>query len=342
MFMVSDAENSTVGLVGDRYELYYRNWDIANVLESPAASVENRMIPDLHLASARFDLRTKLGHGFELGGRLGLQHQRVGDRQRLEFHRRLYPDGSAQRWFVPVGARAGRVGSLGRGLLGGLMLEVAADPPHPRELYIAVRKLGDRPWWSGNPDLAVSWRGTLRGRLVAPHLQLDLFVSQIWDHVHPVAKRTPDRSYLSYANVDARLLGLDLRFDTRLLDVQAVYSVGRNVSHDAPLAEIRPLTVRATATTPRWRRLAFWLRHIYAGGQRRVDASLDERATPAWNRFDVGVGYRNHGIGLTCEVENVGNEPYHEHLSYLRDPFAAGVPVRAPGRSLRVALHFEG
>jgi len=35
-------------------------------------------------------------------------------------------------------------------------------------------------------------------------------------------------------------------------------------------------------------------------------------------------------------MANVADEAYAQHLSFVRDPFAAGVPVFEPGRTLRV------
>jgi iron complex outermembrane receptor protein len=46
-------------------------------------------------------------------------------------------------------------------------------------------------------------------------------------------------------------------------------------------------------------------------------------------------------LAIVLQLDNLTSELYSEHLSYLRDPFAAGAKVFAPGRTLRVALSYR-
>jgi len=336
--MVSDATNTTVGLAGPSYELYYRHWDIQNFLESPTARVDNHLIGDLHLMSARYEKRLRFPSGVELAGRIGLQNQRLGDSTRLEFHRVLYDEAKSSRWFLPFSGLASYARPLGKTITGGLLLELASEPPHPRELYIAVQKLGAKPWWSGNPGLQAPIRGSVRGRLMRGPVRLDWQASRIWNGVALLATRADDRAYLSYTNQDLQLVGGSLTLDSRFLTISASYTHGRNLSRDVPLAEIQPLTVQASMRTPRWRHLDGWFRVTYADTQPRVDSALNEKPTPSWTRFDAGLNLQSSGWCLNLEVENLGNELYSEHLSFLRDPFAASVRVQAPGRTVRLVF----
>jgi len=46
-------------------------------------------------------------------------------------------------------------------------------------------------------------------------------------------------------------------------------------------------------------------------------------------------------VNLALEVENVTDALYTHHLSYLRDPFAAGLRVWEPGRIVRLTASFD-
>jgi iron complex outermembrane recepter protein len=342
MLMVSDAYNTTFGLTGKGYEFYYRNWDTENYFDNPGADmhIDNHLIPDLHLASASVDRHMNIGRDIELGARIGVQHVKIADTDRLSFHQVPHPDAEDNRLFVPFGARAGIKKTFGGKHLAGLQLEVASEAPHPRNLYISVQKPMGKPWWSGNPTLEAPIRATLRGRLRSGMFTLETYGSRVSNYVNLASMMVGERKYLTLENVDAALTGFRIVAESKFLDVHVDYTIGWNLSEDSPLAEIRPLSVETTLHAPVLRGVRSWLRHTYSDAQTRVDESLDETATPAWNRMDLGMGTSIKDLVLSLEIHNLTGETYYEHLSYLRDPFASGMAVNAPGRAIRLAVSY--
>ncbi len=348
MLMVSDADNLTAGIVGEHYEIYYRNWDIENYFDSPMMHIDNHMMPDLRLVNLSVDHHLRPAKGVELGARIGVQRQWLGDVDRLSFHQALFPEAEDQRWFVPFGLMASMAKPLGEKVLGGLQVDLGSEPPHSRDLYIAVQKPMGKPWWSGNPELRAPVRGTARARLTLHDLgaKVEIYGTQIWDYVNlyktgiPVESGT--RAYMSFENVEARIAGVNLSLDRPYLGLRASYAIAKNVTENRPLAEVQPFTLETTLKAPRWRGLGLWLRHVYADAQTRVDVSLSETPTPSWQRYDLGLSWSGDHLALNLELENLANEEYSQHLSYQRDPFAAKTRVLAPGRQLRLAFVYRG
>ncbi len=348
MLMVSDADNLTFGVAGEKYEVYYRNWDIANFFHNPMMHIDNHMMPDLRLFSATVDHHLRPAKGIELGGRLGLQRQWLGDTQRLAFYQELYPEAEEQRWFMPFGIMASLAKPLGEGILGGLQVDLGSEPPHPRDLYISVQKPMGKPWWSGNPELKAPVRGTARARLTLHELgaKIEIYGTQIWDYASLMKTGIPvdmgSRAYMSFENIEARLAGVNLSLNRRYLGLRAAYTIGKNVTENRPLAEVQPFTLETTLKAPSWRGLGLWLRHVYADAQTRVDTSLNETPTSSWHRLDLGLGWKSESLSMNLELENLAGEEYSQHLSYQRDPFAAKTRVLAPGLQLRVAFSYTG
>jgi iron complex outermembrane receptor protein len=70
-----------------------------------------------------------------------------------------------------------------------------------------------------------------------------------------------------------------------------------------------------------------------------VDPSLAEFSTAGWARVDVGLRWNSDLINVDLVVENLLDRSYRQHLSYLRNPFAASSQVWEPGRIIRLQLH---
>jgi len=56
---------------------------------------------------------------------------------------------------------------------------------------------------------------------------------------------------------------------------------------------------------------------------------------------DAGLSYDLRNASVLLEVTNVTDARYYHHLSFFRDPFAAGVHVYEPGRVVRLGLRFD-
>jgi iron complex outermembrane recepter protein len=346
MLMVSDADNLTFGVTGDKYEIYYRNWEIQNFFHNAMMHIDNHMMPDLRLFSATVDHHLKPAKGVELAGRVGLQRQWLGDTDRLAFYQALYPEAEDQRWFMPFGLMASIARPLGESVVGGLQVDLASEPPHSRDLFISVQKPMGKPWWSGNPDLKAPVRGTIRGRITTPVGKIELYGTQIWDYANLMKTGIPvdmgTRAYMSFENVEARLAGVNLTLNRRYFGLRAAYTIGKNVTENRALAEVQPFTLETTLKAPRWNGLGLWLRHIYNDAQTRVDVSLNETPSSDWQRFDLGLSWKGERLAMNMEIENLAGEEYSQHLSYQRDPFASKTRVLAPGLQLRLAFSYQG
>jgi iron complex outermembrane receptor protein len=218
--------------------------------------------------------------------------------------------------------------------------------PDPQERYFALSGMAGGADWVGQPgldpvasdelDLGVKWSG--RGLL----LQAQVFHSWLRDYVvladlaAPTATGT--RVGKSYANVDARTFGYEGSARVALpLDLFAAASIamtrGVDETRGGWLAEMPPVK---GAVSLRWD--VGWgfaeVEESFARRQGQVDVSLLEEPTPAWWVTSVRAGGEWKGVKVFAGVRNLFDRHHYEHLSYARDPFAAGVKVPEPGRTL--------
>jgi iron complex outermembrane recepter protein len=348
--MVSDATNNIIGLSGVvaavDYHLSHYRWDLRNHFNTPNGRLENRMIPDLS------QTRVEAQRSFELGGpwsfslRGALVLDRAGDGERVdEMQGRLFGDPEHERLFLLHGL-ALQWRFMGGGLSGALLLESAAADPGLESLWIGVRKpMG--AWWIGNPDLNAALRHTLRGRVYRGPLSLELGLSHVADYAELTRSSfaltdSTRQAVESYRGVEAHLVEAQARWSGRWFETRASFVWGQNLDDEGPLAEISPPTLESTLHSP-WAMpggLQPWLRHTWTGAQSRVSAVLNESPTGAWNRFDLGLSGALGELAYSLELENLLDYSYSQHLSYLRNPFSAGMPVLEPGRSLRLRLNW--
>ena len=340
MFMETDATNFTAGLTGTGYELFYRAWDAWNqmgMVGSNEPPRDQHMIPDLRIASASYARELHRG-GFNFGLRLGLQRTWITDDERLGFFRTFYPDAPEDRWFVPFSAGVSYARALPGDLVVGLQGEVASTPPAAEYLYVSVRRMGDKPWWTGNPELDAPVKAMLRGTVGAGAANVEAFFTHVARY--PYLKRTAGDTQraVSFGNVDARMIGFTVHTHRRFVDLTASYTFAQNLSNDGPLAEIAPLSGGATVRSPRFWGIQAATTIEASLAQDRVDDLLDERRTPAWLRVDAGLSRSFGDLAVVFEIENLADNLYYRHLSYLRDPFASGMRVFEPGRQVRLSV----
>ncbi len=84
-----------------------------------------------------------------------------------------------------------------------------------------------------------------------------------------------------------------------------------------------------------------FLNIAYEAEQTRVDPTLNETATPAWYRADIGINYELDKLKINLMLENITNQLYYKHLSYLRNPFASGANVFEPGRTVYLSFTYS-
>jgi len=340
MLMETVARQLMAGLTGEGYEFYYRNWDADNKFVG-AATIQNHMMPDLHLLSAALSHTWHLGSGWRLTGLAGLQRQWLGDGERLTFHRQYHPASDDAVIFVPFGLTLSHIIPLNQTTTIDLLLEGGSQAPEPEQLYIAVRKPPTKPSWSGNPQLDAPLRVTARTGLRTRLLELEFFGTRMWNYVALARRTHGGAAFQTFENIDAWLGGVNLNGSWRMLELAASWHWGENSTRRSPLAEIQPLQASVRLWAPPFRDLQPYAHYTVADAQNHVDPHLNESATSSWQRLDLGFEFGWERMLFYCELQNVANEEYTQHLSYLRNPFAAGTRVVEPGRTLRMGVGYN-
>jgi iron complex outermembrane receptor protein len=224
--------------------------------------------------------------------------------------------------------------------------------PDPQERYIALSGMGGKPDWLGDPglapvqsdevDLGLKWTGPgILLKAQAFHAWYAGYITLVDLEVTTAAGTRQGRSY---ANVAARAFGGEatarLALPARLwLSAALSYTRGLNDSAGTSLPEIPPLKGAAGL---RWDDGRFFVEaeEVFAARQGFVDATLQEQPTDAWWITNLKAGAAWRGLKLFASVTNLLDRLYREHLSYQRDPFAAGFEVPEPGRSFQLTAQY--
>lgn len=333
--MVTDAATTTLGAVGPGYEFYARWWDADNVV----GPLTNHLMPDVRRLGASFGTRFGPTDGLHFALHGGVVTSRAADPAVLDFYREVNDAAARTTTSVPYSfALNARSGLLGGEWLG--RFEVASEPPELEQLFIAVRKPMGKPHWVGNPGLDDPVRVTLREEYRRGGLRLAGHLSYVDGYVQLASRTVGTTNYQTFAGVDAYIASVTARFDHAWFSAGAAWTWGEQVDDHRPLAEMRPLTTDLALTPPPAGRLSGRLTWTHALEQTRVDPSQLELPTDAWDRLDLVVGVDLGPADLRIAVENLTDETYARHLSYARNPFAAGVRVNEPGRVIRVRTVF--
>ncbi|MCB2205078.1 TonB-dependent receptor [bacterium] len=365
--MRTAARNLTVGVSGDHFEVWMRRWDADNRFNQPdsvanaqmgktvlgeelsesassSGVLEGPLILTNHLMPEVYQYYGAASSGMTCGAwhislRGGLTHLRIGDDSRLAFYREVFADAENGRNFPLVAATLQwrRRDGLQSGY--GFQVEVATESPQAEELYVTVRKPGDKPAWIGNPTLAQPVRGTLRGSARWHALQAEAFCSSVANYVQPAKRSGSQGMYQTFENVDALLVGVTMRYERKLLTADVAWTWGQHLNNSNPLSEIPPLRAQLQLRSPEWQRVLLHAGIVTQAAQYRIDPTLGEDGTPGWLRVDAGLRWNGSMLRADLTVENLFDNNYRQHLSYLRNPFAAGNQVWEPGRVVRLQLH---
>lgn len=348
MGMSTAADQFTAGATGAwrgfEGEAFLRHWNANNTIATSMARVENHMIPRYRQWSAglarRFDAGATRAHA-----RLAITEAWIADRSRMSLYRTFDPGASPEAWFLPFALGLDRTWADGERIGAGLSAEIASEAPTAEQLFITVRRpmmMGTRkPDWTGSPSLRAPVRASLRGEWRSPLARLELGGSYVDAYVLPFARRSGTTSAVTYVNTDVALATARADGRWNVIEWSTSYTLGWNLDGDRALAEAPPFLASISARPSLGHGLRALVRAEAAGAQRRVDATLMEVPTDAWGRADLGIDWIPAArTRIALEVDNVTNSLYAEHLSYARDPFAAGVRVQEPGRSVRVLVTF--
>lgn len=337
VLMRTSTKNLTIGAIGNFYEIVYRNWDANNFFKNAMVDIKNDLMPNVSSYMANIFKSFKY-KDFDVNGKLGFVYSSVGEKSRKDFYNGIYNDVDLNNFFPIFAINTSYQTNLFNALGAGAMLEANSEAPEIEALYIAVQKPMGKPTWSGNPNLRQPVKFGFRGNLVYDNFSVELFVSRIQNYYILVKKSVEEQNYLSYSNIDAQIYGTNILYSSNYIEFNLSYNWAKNITDNLPLAEIQPLTIKTKLISPKIYNLTAYLKHSYNDAQTRVYDLLNERSTPAWNKFDVGVNYSNKNYSIYLDVENVLNEQYYQHLSYLRDPFSANNQVYEPGRVIRLTF----
>ncbi len=225
--------------------------------------------------------------------------------------------------------------------------------PDPEERYIALAKPMTKPNWVGNPNLkkvknnefdaGFEYYWDLFG------VKGNIFYSDLTDYIYltKIQNGAP-KPALSYQNIDAHIYGGDINAvgmltDTVSIEFGAAYQRGKKDSgkyKDSDLAEIPPLKTRLALKYDNGS-LYIIAEEIYAARQSNVDADLNEQPTKSYFVTNIKAGYTiKNRASINIGIDNLFDKNYYTHLSYLRDPFRAGIKVPEPGRFFYMNVRF--
>lgn len=345
MFMESAAKNATVGLNGNFFDLFFRNWDVTNEMQATMMGTEmlitqkNDMIPNLMEFGANLNHSLDLDF-IRLSGKAGLNYQKTADVNDAYFEN-VYASHSSDRLFVIAALSAGREYLATKDFSIGANFDFALDVPSSEQLFIKVQRMMNKPNWLGNSTLDQPFRSGVRMNLNYHNFSLEGFANHIYNFVDLNAIKLNTATYQSYYNTTALLAGFNFAFKSNYFDFETIYNWGENIDTKEPLAEIRPLAIIARIKYSPIENLNLALIHNYENAQKRVASSLKEFQTPTWNRIDFASSYSIKSLRMYLEIENLFGHTYYRHLSFARNPFSAGIPVMESGRLFRLSFSYN-
>jgi iron complex outermembrane receptor protein len=229
--------------------------------------------------------------------------------------------------------------------------------PDARERYFALKRMGGD--WVGNPKLAppvatgaelgLTWNaggGVLSATAWTERVD-DFILLYSQPRINMVPGVMNPRA-MTYTNVDAHVRGASLNGSLALssrLSIAGSATYVRGTQDPNPdlgiysnnLPEMPPVSGRLAL---RWENTKFFgeAEAIGAGRQDRVDEDLNESTTPGWGIMNLKAGYSWSHFRVQAVLANVFDRNYHEHFSYLRNPYRSGYVINEPGRNLSVTL----
>ena len=361
--MATDAETKTYGInlelklrefkVGAN--AYKRNWDAVNFRWDAGSSMymSQNIIPDVDITGfglfgeyeKNISPKLRLKAGLRLDTVESEANSSKADTNlyyayhntRSTSKRDTFPSGNLQLFYTPID-----------GLEIFLGLGHSVRVPDQQERYMALK--GMQPW-VGNPNLKPSKNTELDFGLKYQgpkgYAKATVFYSFVDDYVYLHRKNQAQ----TYTNVDARFFGFELSstynvFGNFFLSGGLSYTRGtkdtdasRNIN-DKDVAEVPPLTARLSLRYDTGR---FFVEPelLAASTQNKVDSDLNESKTSGYGIVNLKAGFNYKGLSFIAGVENIFDKKYYLHHSYTRNPFASGVKVPEPGRSLYLTVGYS-
>ncbi len=344
---------STVGV-----ELFRRNWNTETVMAGMGAYAPQYAIPDVNIdtVGAFIEHARPLSSwaSLDLGGRLDRVATAADPaRANTALYAAYHGTTATSRSDVLPSGRAKATFQLSK------HIDLAAGVGHTarvaegNERFYGLRRMGTD--WVGNPGLAPA-RNTGVDVSLSLHrprvtVSANAYLNAVHDYVavygatrQQMVPGVMNTTARSYANVDARLRGMEANGTVKL---RAFLSVSGDLSYVrgtmTPEPSIGIASTDLTETPPLRSRLRMRLDNsrvfaevegVASAAQTHVDRTLGESTTPFYAIANLSAGLRRGRLSVTAGVANLFDRYFVEHLSYQRDPFRSGIRVAEPGRNL--------
>lgn len=375
--MASDASNRTIGgrveadLGRDLtagVETYHRNWNLAGYMRMGGMMMASPSIPDVDTQTVGSFLTYQHAVTDSLRVNAGLRYDHaqmsVGNAQAptnlyYQFHNTRRTSNSDNYGSANVQLTLALPKStelfIGAGTTGRI--------PDAEERYIS-RGMGSGAM-VGDPSLPITRNTEIAAGWSVNHTRLSvrpaLFYSFLNNFI--LVNNQPQLNAMggmgmasaptarSFTNIDARIYGGETTYHVALttavsLDGGGSYSRGTAT----PRAEVNVFSRNLPEMPPlrgwsalryahRWAFIEFGT--VAASRQSRVSRDLNEAPTAGYALLNTKLGFTLRNLSASFTVDNLLNRFYYEHLSYYRDPFAAGVKVPEPGRNFFAQLRYS-
>jgi iron complex outermembrane receptor protein len=279
-----------------------------------------------------------------LKAKAGISYELAEENINLKDYQKLFDDAKMSRYFPIAALTATFNDRFLEEFRYKLIAEIASEPVQSEQLFIFVKKPKRPkpiPDWIGNPSLNQNIKSSFKTSLNYYDIEIGCGLTKIWDYVETGVMNYESLKYQTFKNIDAVIFNSYIKANWQYYDFYITYLWGENVHTKQPLSEIIPLTLIETIKIPDFYNLSIFLKHTYNNAQKRVNNELFENQSKAWNKIDLGINYRLNHFVFGVIAENLTNELYSNHLSYLRNPFSTGLSVYEPGFSISFNVYYE-
>ncbi|MFN3481158.1 MAG: TonB-dependent receptor, partial [Thermodesulfovibrionales bacterium] len=349
-----------LGLFGETnigIDYYLRNWDNTTTMAMKQGMMymymDQASVPDVDTKNLGLfiEQKNKLTDKLNLTAGLRLDSTETEAAiDRTELYNLYYPDSKKSKTDTYLSGNIQFSYDLTKSLNAFIGLGHGVRVPDPIERYFALKKMGDmmKPDWIGNPDLKPTKNNEadlgLKYSAGQALLKMNIFYSDLNDFVVVRQVFNGSRYAKTYKNIDATMYGGEASARLALpsdfyLTAGISYTRGKNDTEDTNLPEIPPLKGRLSL---RYDNNTYFgeIEGIFADSQNKIDPLSKEKETSGWAIANLKVGYIYKRFKVFAGVRNIFDKKYYEHLSYSRDPFASGIRVPEPGRTLYANLQY--
>ncbi len=216
----------------------------------------------------------------------------------------------------------------------GLQLQLAfgrgTRTPSMVERYIYRFTIGaDSRQYIGNPYLNPEINNQLEfsvaKKMAKIRFGVSTFYSKMNDYItakiNPAFIGTGTVAPKQFVNVDANQYGFDAFFNYKIIkDLEFKSDISLTKAHNdtfnEPLAQVAPMSFHIGL---KYEKEKYWmdLRSKFAAKQADFSPSFNETETPAYNTFDLRLGYKpSEKLSLGASIINIFDTAYYNHLNF--------------------------